>query len=94
MMPRIVTHNWLRDGSLENALCARGTDLAKNNMWRALGEILIVQSIQLGFLLLLGSATLNEANMSAMRRVEWTITARRAVLRLSHVKYQYFVPQR
>ena len=59
-------------------------------MWRVLGEILIVQSIQLGFLLSLGSATSDEANMSVMLRGEWTITARRAVLRL----YQYFVPQR
>ena len=29
MMSRIVAHNRLRDGSLENATCARGTDPAK-----------------------------------------------------------------
>ena len=40
------------------------------------GEISIVQSIQLGLLLSLGSVTSNEANKSTMRRAEWTITAR------------------
>ena len=49
---------------------------------RVQGEISIVQSIQLGFLRSLGSATSNEANQSAMLRAEWTITARRAVLEL------------
>ena len=34
------------------------------------GEILIIQSIQLGFSLSLGSATSNEANKSAMLRSE------------------------
>ena len=42
---------------------------------------------------LLGSATSNEANKSAIRRAEWTITARRAVLRLAQMKYPYFVPE-
>ena len=57
------------------------------------GEISIVQSIQLGFLLSLGSATSNEANKRAMLRAEWTITARRAVLRLAQMKYRYFDPE-
>ena len=50
---------------------------------RVEGEISMVQSIQLGFSRSLGSATSNEANKSAMRRAEWTSTARRAVLRLA-----------
>ena len=33
MMSRIVAHNRLRDGSLENATCARGTNRAKLNAW-------------------------------------------------------------
>ena len=33
MMSRIVAHNRLRDGSLENATCARGTNRAKFG-WR------------------------------------------------------------
>ena len=39
------------------------------------GEISIVQSIQHGFLLSLGSQTSIEANKSTMLRTEWTITA-------------------
>ena len=61
---------------------------------RVQGETSIVQSIQLDFLRSLGSATSNEANKSAMRRAEWTITARRAVLRLAQMKHRYFVPER
>ena len=34
IMSRIVAHNRLRDGSLENATCARGTNRAKLNGWR------------------------------------------------------------
>ena len=34
MMSRIVVHNRLRDGSLQNAICARGTNRAKLNAWR------------------------------------------------------------
>ena len=34
MMSRIVAHNRLRDGSLENATCARGTNQAKLDAWR------------------------------------------------------------
>ena len=64
---------------------------------RVEGEISIVQSIQLGFLLSLGSATSNEANKRAMLRAEWTngrtITARRAVLCLAQMKYRYFDPE-
>ena len=52
------------------------------------GEISIVQSIQLGF-----SRSLGSANKSAMRRAKWTITARRARLRLAQMKYRYFVPE-
>ena len=52
------------------------------------------QLIQLGFSRSLGSATSNEANKSAMRRAEWTIAARRAVLRLAQIKYRYFVSER
>ena len=61
---------------------------------RVEGEISIVQSIQLGFLLSLGSVTSNEANKSAMWRAEWTITVRQAVLSLAQIKYQYFDPER
>ena len=74
-MSRIVAHNRLRDGSLENATYARGTDRLSKTQ-RVEGEISIVQSIQLGFLRSLGSATSNEAIKSAMRRAEWTITER------------------
>ena len=35
----------------------------------------------------------NEADKIAMRRAEWTITARRAVLRLAQTKHRYFVPE-
>ena len=52
------------------------------------------QLIQLGFSRSLGSATSSEANKSAMRRAEWTIAARRAVLRLAQIKYRYFVSER
>ena len=52
------------------------------------------QLIQLGFSRSLGSATSSEANKSAMRRAEWTIAARRAVLRLAQIKYRYFVWER
>ena len=38
-------------------------------------------------------AASNEANKSAMLRAEWTITTRRAVLRLAQMKYRYFVPE-
>ena len=34
MMSKIVAHNRLRDGSLENATCAWGTDRANLNAWR------------------------------------------------------------
>ena len=57
------------------------------------GEISIVQSIQLGFSRSLGSATLNDANKSAMLRAEYTITAQRAVLSLAQMKYRYFVSE-
>ena len=58
------------------------------------GEISIFQSIQLGVSRSLGSAAFNEANKSAMLRAEWTITARRAVLRFAQMKYGCFVPER
>ena len=57
------------------------------------GEILISQSIQLGFSRSLGSAISNEANKSAMWRAERTIAARSAVLRLAQIKYRYFVSE-
>ena len=57
---------------------------------RVEGEISIVQSIQLGYSRSLGSATSDEANKRAMLRAEWTITARRAVLRLAQMKRRYF----
>ena len=47
---------------------ARGEPTEQNST--AGGEISIVQSIQLGFSRSLGSATLNDANKSAMRRAE------------------------
>ena len=50
--------------------------------------------MQLGFSRSLGSAAFNEANKSAMLRADWTITTRRAVLRLAQIKYRYFVPER
>jgi hypothetical protein len=68
-----------------------GNQSSKNQ--RVEGEISIVQSIQLCFLLSLGSATSNETNKSAMLRAEWTITARRAMLRLAQMKYRYFDPE-
>ena len=76
---------FLEVGKKKNLSCAVGTNWAKLNEWR--GEISIVQSIQLGFLSSpwLGSATQREANKSAMRRTEWTITARRAVLHLAQM---------
>ena len=49
---------------------------------RVEGEISMVQLIQLGFLLSLGSATSNEANKSVMWGAEWTVTEHR-VLRLA-----------
>ena len=86
MMSRIVAYNRLRDGSLENATCARGTGGAKLNEWRGKSRISIVQSIQLGFSRSLGSTTSHEANKSAMLRAEW--------LRLAQMKHRYFVPER
>ena len=58
------------------------------------GEISIVQSIQHGFLLSLGSQTSIEANKSTMLRAEWTITASQAVICLAQMKYRYFVSER
>ena len=58
MMSRIVVHNRLHDGSLINATCALGTKFNQSSKnQRMEGEILIVQSIQLGFMLSLGSTT-------------------------------------
>ena len=53
-------------------------------------KISMIQSIQLGFSRSLDSATSNEANKSAMLRAEWTITARRAVLRLAQWNIDIF----
>ena len=95
MMSRIVTHNRLRDDSLENATSMWETDRAKHNAWR--GESRNdsnVQSIQLGFSHSLSSATSNEANKSSMLHTEWTITTHRAVLRWAKTKYRYFVTER
>ena len=47
-------------------------------------------SIQLCFLLSLGSRTSNEANKSTILQAEWIITVHRAVLRLAQMKYRYF----
>ena len=84
-MSRIVAHN----------RCA-GNRLSKTH--RVEGEISIFQLIKLSVSRSLGtvvrSAAFNEANKSVMRRAEWTITARRAVLRLGQMKYRYFVPER
>ena len=79
-MSRIVAHNTLPGGSLENATCALGTNQSKLHVWR---EISIVQSIQLGFSRSLGSMTSNEANKRVMLHTEWTISASLAVLRLA-----------
>ena len=46
-----------------------------------------------GFSRSLGSATSNAANKSAMLNAEWTIAARRAVLRLAQMKYRCFVSE-
>ena len=89
-MSRIVALNRLRNRSLENTTSAREPIEQKSTRG---GEISIVQSIQLDFLLSLGTATSNDAKKSAMRRAEWTITARRAVLRLTQMKYRYFHPE-
>ena len=67
MMSRIVAHNMLRDGSLENATCARGTDQAKLN---AAGGNLDCSVDSAWFFGSLGSATSNGANKSAMLRAE------------------------
>ena len=82
----------LRDGSLEkrNLRAVNWPGKTQRLQW----EISIVQSIQLGFSRSLGSTTSNEAYKSAMRRAEWTITARQAVLHLAQMKYRYFVPER
>ena len=86
----ILVYNRLSDGSLENATCARGTDRAKLSASRGKSRLFSwFSSVSR-----VHSATSNEANKSAMRREEWTITARRAVLRLAQMKYQYFVPER
>ena len=53
---------------------------------RVEGEFSIVQSIQLGFSLSLGSVISNEADKSTMRSAEWTITASQAVLHLAQMK--------
>ena len=88
MMSRIVTHNRLRDGSFENATCARGTastDPAKLSVWRGKSRL-----FSRCFSRLLGSATSNELNKSATLCAEWTITAHRAVLCMAQMKYRYF----
>ena len=46
-----------------------------------------------GFSCSLGRATSNEATKRAMWSAEQNITARRAVLCLSEMKYEYFVPE-
>ena len=88
MMSRIVARNRLRDGSIENATSQRGTNRAKLNAWRgrslSFSRFSSVSRV---------TVTSNEANKSAMRCAKWTITARRAVLRLVQMKYRYFVPE-
>ena len=49
LMSRIVAHDRLREGSLENATCARGTRNRQSKPQRVEVEISIVQSVQLGF---------------------------------------------
>ena len=70
MMSRIIAHNRLRDGSLKNATCARGTALYSS-----------VDSAR--FLAFTRQrrrcAAFNEANKSAMLRSEWTITGHRGL---------------
>ena len=74
-------------------MCA-GNQSSKNQHME--GEIWIVQSIQLCFLLSLGSATSNEANRRVMWHSEWTITARQVVtvLCLAQMKDRCFDPER
>ena len=84
----------MRDGSLENTTCSRGTDQAKLIAWRE--KISIVLPIQLasGFSRSLGSATSIEAYKSAMLSAEQTITASQAALCLAQMKYRYFISER
>ena len=85
LMSRIVTHNRLRDDSLENATCARRTQLFLTSKKLRVGKS---TQIQLGFSRSPGSVTSNEANKSAMLRTEWSITARQAVFHSVQKKYQ------
>ena len=78
MMSRIVARNRLRDGSIENAACAGGTNRAKLNAWMGRSRSFSRFSSV--------SVTSNEANKNAMRCAKWTITARRTVLRLAQMK--------
>ena len=67
---------------------------AGNRHWktqRVEGEISIIQEILLGFLRSLGSAIINGANRSTMRRAEWAIAARRAVHQVAQRKDRSFV---
>ena len=87
MMSRIVVHNRLPDGSLENTtVCGEQTKQNSAHGGRNLDCSVDFSSVS-------GSATSNEANKSAMRREEWAITARQAVFRLAQMKYRYFVPE-
>ena len=49
MMSRIVAHNRLRDGSLENATCVWGTNRAKLNVWRGNLDCLVDSAWILAF---------------------------------------------
>ena len=64
MMSTINLHNRLRDGSLKNATCARGTDPAKLNEWRGKSR----SFCRFCFSRSLSRATSNEANEAAMLR--------------------------
>ena len=96
-MSTIVAHNKLRDGSLKNTTQAQTPESRPSKTQCRSGggtfELWKVQSTQLGFSrpLLVGCATSNGANKSAMPRAEWAITKRQAVLYLVKMKYQYFV---
>ena len=84
MISRIVAHNRLCHGSLDNATCARGTDWAKLNAWRGKSRLFSRFSLVSRF---------NWVARHQMK-LEWIITARQAVLRLAQIKYRYFVPER
>ena len=93
MMSRITAHKGCVMAH-SKTLPARGEQTEQNSTSEGGNLDCSVHSAsRFGFLCSLGSATSNEATKSAMWSAERNITAHRAVLCLSEMKYQYFVPE-